>query len=298
MDESSRPAANRRVRTQMFENRTDLLISRDPRPLHEQGRYDMPYNYGETAWSAANFTLPPAAPAAEPPTVPRPDPAPFIPPPEYSSAWEGTTSSPTAVPFANPGTPPEDPFTPPADSDAGFFPFQPLGAGSAGAAYGSVASHTHVSDQFHPAALGFSGSGQLPISTTLCTSANTNPAVNTAESLDRISSVPTLLSVTYLHGHYKGSTNYHYLLPPPPVVDLVHLHGGGMITGPPMLPVSADTREGLPREAWLDVGMDVVWEELMMSLIAEYAESIGDIGLSIWEWRWVKTEWNMEVVWR
>lgn len=71
-----------------------------------------------------------------------------------------------------------------------------------------------------------------------------------------------------------------------------------MIPGPPMLPVSADTREGLLRDAWLDVGIDVVWEELMMSLIAEYAGAIGDIGLSIWEWRWVKTEWNMETVCR
>lgn len=202
-------------------------------------------------------------------------------------------SSQNAAPFADPGTPPDDPFTPPADSDMGFS-FQPLGASSAaGMASSSIDPNAQVPDNFYPAPQESSISGQLSSST----SANTSPTSNT-ESLDRIRSVPVLLSVTYVHGHSRGSINCHYLLPPPPEVDPIHLNGGRVVPGSSMLPVSDDTREGLLRDAWLDIGMDVVWEELMMSLIAEYAGAIGDIGLSIWEWRWVKTEWNMEAVCR
>ncbi|KAL0634064.1 hypothetical protein Q9L58_007012 [Maublancomyces gigas] len=155
----------------------------------------------------------------------------------------------------------------------------------------SIDPNAQVPDNFYPAPQESSVSGQLSSST----SVNTSPTCNT-ESLDRIRSVPVILSVTYVHGHSRGSINCHYLLPPPPEVDPIHLNGGRVVPGSSMLPVSDDTREGLLRDAWLDIGMDVVWEELMMSLIAEYAGAIGDIGLSIWEWRWVKTEWNMEAL--
>lgn len=137
--------------------------------------------------------------------------------------------------------------------------------------------------------------GQPQLPTTTGIPPNLAP-VSDVGTLDRIRSVPALLSLTYIRGHRKGSTNYHYLLPPPPAVNPVHLQGGGVLAREPLLPVSDDTRKGLLRDVWLCADMDRVWEELMMSLIAEYTESIGDVGLSVWEWKWVKTEWNMETV--
>lgn len=289
----------RRVHTWRPGNNTVFTRNRDLLPLHEHRRTEILYSYREITWPTAIPALPPADPAAAPSTATPSASVPLMSYSGYSATRRRITSSQAAAPFANPGTPPEDPFTPPADSDMGFFSFQPLGASSspAGAASSSIGPHAQVPDNFHPAPQGSSVPG-LPLSfTAASTFANPNPTSN-RESLDRIRSVPVLLSVTYLRGHYRGSTNYHYLLPPPPGVDPIHLHGGRVAPGPPMLPVSADAREGLLRDAWLDVGMDTVWEELMMSLIAEYAGAIGDIGLSIWEWRWVKTEWNMEAVCR
>lgn len=271
----------RRVRTWKLDDKTDL-------PLPGQIPTETLYSYRQTIWPAAALAPSLNAPIA---ALPNTSPSASVPPMShlgYSTIWRRRiTSSPNAAPFADPGTPPDDPFTPPADSDMGFS-FQPLGASSsaAGMASSSIDPNAQVPDNFHPDPQGSSVSGQLSLST------------SNTESLARIRSVPVILSVTYVRGHSRGSINCHYLLPPPPEVDPIHLHGGRVVPGPSMLPVSDDAREGLLRDAWLDVGMDVVWEELMMSLIAEYAGAIGDIGLSIWEWRWVKTEWNMEAVCR
>lgn len=254
-------------------------------------------NYEESSkpasppWDVSAVELPTVPPSHSTPPRPTLEHFTFTP-------WTKINSIQNTAPPANPITPPEDPFTPPADRDTGgLFPLQSLAmAASAGVASGST-THAQIPGHFPPAPEGLSGPGQLWLPTAPCALPNLIPTLNT-EQLNRILSVPTLLSVTYLRGPHKGSTNYHYLLPPPPEADPAYLDGGCVLPGQSMLPVDTDTVLGLPRDTWLDVGMDIVWEELMMSLIAEYAEFMNDIGLSAWEWRWVKTEWNREMVCR
>lgn len=299
MNGFSLPVAYQRICTWSFENKADFLRTGHLIPSCERGLYDRVNNYEEPS----RPTSPPwAASTVESPTVPLSHSTPPHRPALENStftAWTDINSIQNTAPPANPATPPEDPSTPPADRDTGgLFSFQSLApTSSAEMASSSTTPQAHIPGHFPPAPEGFPGPGQLWLPTAACALLNIIPSLN-AELLNRILSVPTLLSVTYLRGPHQGSTNYHYLLPPPPEVNPAHLDGGWVLPGRSMLPVDTDTALGLPRETWLDVGMDVVWEELMMSLIAEYAEFVNDIGLSAWEWRWVKTEWNKEMVCR
>lgn len=271
MNGYSLSAAYRRTCTWSFENRDEFLRNRHLIPPYERELYDIVYGYEEPSGPAAVAPPPPqAAPSAGLPTVP-PSPSAFPGPvSEYYSDWGRINS---AIPSVDTTTPPEDPSTSPADLDTSLFllqPFMPIPP--AEVAFGSTTPHAQVLRPSLPAAaLG-------------------------AELLERILSVPTILSVTYIRGQYQGSTNYHYILPPPPEVDPIHLNGGWVPPGRSMLTVSGDVLVGLPRNTWLDVSMQIVWEEVMISLIGEYAMCMNDIGLSAWQWRWVKTEWNMETV--
>lgn len=250
----------------------------------------MVYDYKEPSEPDGVAPLPPqAAPAEELPAVPSSSSSSAPPGPvsEYSTDWGGIGS---AISTVNTTTPPEDPFTPPPPppaADTSYFLFQNyMPIPPAEVDFGPTTPHAQAPDEFHPTPRDFSDSGKITL-----------PAVAiSAELLERVLSVPTILSVTYVGGQYKGSTNYHYVLPPPPEVDPMHLNGGSVHSGRSMLPVSGDVLVGLPRNTWLDVSMQVVWEEVMISLIGEYALCMNDIGLSAWQWRWVKTEWNMETV--
>lgn len=271
MDESSLPAAYRRICTWSFENRDEFLKSRHLIPQYERNLYDIVYGNED-----------PSAPLPPPQDTSSEEifvlsPLFSLPPrpvPEYSELGD-INSIISAVDTTGP---PENPFTPlAADLDTGSSVSQ-SSMPAPPAEVGSATPHTQPQDLSGP------GKHSLPA------------AAVSAELLERILSVPTILSVTYIRGPCWGTTNYHYVLPPPPEVDPIHLNGTWALPGRSMLPVSGDILAGLPRNTWLDVSMQIVWEEVMMSLIGQYAMCMNDIGLSAWEWRWVKTAWNMETV--
>lgn len=286
MRESFRLIAGEQVRTWVFEDRPDYLKNRNLIPPHEQKRYDVVYNYEGTAGAAADENAPDIpentlATGQIPATIDSLDPT-TVPSLQFAAGLKGAgLPKITEISLANAGTPPADPFTPPADLELSFFPAQL-----------STIVHPTEEEALSPPISHI----PVPDSTSLVSESSWTPKLPTLpkftainqEPLGRIIAVPVFLCVTFLREGMEGEEFYHYFFPLLPNVNLGYFHDW-RLPGEPLLPVSDNTRAGTSKEDWLNMNMETIWEESKKTLAREYE-------LTSEGWKWIKKDWDGELV--